>query len=103
MEATFLKVCTVSDVQENQTIALETEGKNILVAKINGEFYAMENKCTHENQPLTGGTIYQGQIQCPHHGARFDLRTGKATQLPAIMELKTLEVKVENENVMVAI
>jgi len=84
-------------------IVVEIEEKNILVTKINGEFYAVENNCTHENLPLNGGQVYDGQIQCPHHGARFDIKTGKATQFPAVMELKTYKVKIENDNVMAAI
>ncbi len=103
MEATYQKICNVNDLEENQTIAVETKGKNILVAKINGEFFAVENKCTHENLALAGGQIYEGQIQCPHHGARFDIKTGKATQLPAVMDIKTYEVKIDNNNVMVAL
>ena len=84
-------------------IVVEIEEKNILVTKINGEFYAVENNCTHENLSLNGGQVYDGQIQCPHHGARFDIKTGKATQFPAVMELKTYKVKIENDNVMAAI
>ncbi len=103
MEATFQKLCGVNDLEENQTIVVEIKEKNILVTKINGEFYAVENNCTHENLPLNGGQVYEGQIQCPHHGARFDIKSGKATQFPAVMELKTYKVKIENDNVMAAI
>ncbi len=74
-----------------------------MVTKVNSEFYAVENKCTHENLPLEEGQIYQGEIQCPRHGARFDIKTGKATQLPAVVGLKIYKVKVENDNVMVAL
>ncbi len=84
-------------------IVVEIKEKNILVTKLNGEFYAVENNCTHENLPLNGGEVHNGQIQCPHHGARFDVKTGKATQFPAVMELKTYKVKIENDNVLAAI
>ena len=103
VEAKYHKLCTVNELEENQTIVVETKGKNILVAKIEGEFFAIENTCTHENLPLNGGEIFQGQIQCPHHGARFDIKTGKATQFPAVMELKTYQIKIENDNVLVAL
>jgi len=103
VEATFQKLCGVNDLEENQTIVVEIKEKNILVTKINGEFYAVENNCTHENLPLNGGQVYEGQIQCPHHGARFDIKSGKATQFPAVMELKTYKVVIENDNVMAAI
>ncbi len=103
MEAQYQKLCNRSDIEDNQTIVVEIDEKNILVTKINGEFYAVENNCTHENLPLNGGEVHNGQIQCPHHGARFDIKTGKATQFPAVMELKTYKVKIENDNVMAAI
>lgn len=103
MKAKYQKLCTVNELEENKLVVVETEGKNILVTKINGEFYAVENNCTHENLPLNGGEIYQGQIQCPHHGARFDLKTGKATQFPAVVELKTYEIKIENDDVLVVL
>lgn len=103
MKAKYQKLCAVNELEENQTIVVETGGKNILVARINGEFYALENCCTHENLPLNGGEVFDGQIQCPHHGARFDIKTGKATQFPAVVELKTYEIKIENNDVLVAI
>ena len=103
MKATYQKVCNVNDLEENQTIVVETKGKNILITKINGELFAVENNCTHENLPLDGGQVFKGQIQCPHHGARFDIKTGKPTQFPAVVDLKTYKVKVENKNVMVAL
>ncbi len=103
MEANYRILCDLNEIEENQSIVIETEGKNILVTKVKGEVYAVENNCTHENLPLNGGQIYERQVQCPHHGARFDLKTGKATQFPAVMELKTYKTKIEENNVMVAL
>ena len=48
----------------------------MLVCRFGGEFYAVENRCSHRNERLSGGRIRRGQIMCPVHGARFDLRTG---------------------------
>jgi len=103
METVFHKLCNVNDIKENQTIAVEIKGENILVARINNLFYAVENNCTHENMPLGEGEIFDGQIQCPHHGARFDVKNGKATQFPAVVDLKRYEIKIDNNNVMVAL
>ena len=103
MEANYQKLCSFDEIEDNQSIVVETKGKNILVTKVNGECFAVENNCTHENLPLNGGQVHNGQIQCPHHGARFDLKTGKATQFPAVMELKTYKVIIEEDNVMVAL
>jgi len=103
VEATYKKLCNLNDLEENKAFEVEVDGKSILVTKMNGEFYAIENNCTHENLTMTHGQIHNGEIQCPRHGARFDIKTGKATQLPGVMELKTFKVKVENENVMAAV
>lgn len=103
MEATYHKLCKKNEIEENQAMAVEINGNNIMVTKINGEFYAVENCCTHENLPISGGQIFDGQIQCPHHGARFDIKTGKATQFPAVVELKTYKIKIENDDVLIAL
>ncbi|MCK5125822.1 MAG: non-heme iron oxygenase ferredoxin subunit [candidate division Zixibacteria bacterium] len=103
MEATYQILCKANDLDEDQMIVVEIEGISILVTKINGDFYAVENKCTHESLALSGGQISENQIHCPHHGARFDLKTGKATQFPAVVDLKSYSVKVENDNVLAAL
>jgi 3-phenylpropionate/trans-cinnamate dioxygenase ferredoxin subunit len=103
VKATYQKVCDVNDLEENQTLVVEVNGENILIGKIGDKFYAVENNCTHDNRPIGEGQIHQDQIQCPHHGARFDIRTGKALQIPAVVDLRTYEVKVENKDVLVAI
>ena len=76
---------------------------SILLTKIGADIYAFENKCSHENVPFGEREIINGQIQCPMHGSCFDVRTGAPLQLPAVVEIKTYEVKVENNNVLVAI
>lgn len=103
MKENYQKLCNINDIEENQTIVVEINERNIMVAKIKGEIYAFDNNCTHENIPLTGGQVFDGQIQCPHHGARFDIKTGKATQFPAVMELKTYKIEIDKNNVMAAL
>jgi len=103
VEATYYKLCNVNDIEDNRTIEVEVNGKSILVAKLDGVFYAMENNCTHESLPIGAGEVHDCQIQCMRHGARFDIKTGRATQLPAVMDLKTYKIKVENNNVMAAV
>jgi 3-phenylpropionate/trans-cinnamate dioxygenase ferredoxin component len=103
VEATYQKLCDVNDLEDNQTLEVEINGKSVLVTRIDGDFFAIENNCTHENLPLTGGQVYQGQIQCPRHGGRFEVKTGRATQLPAVMDLKTYKIKIEDYDVMAAL
>jgi 3-phenylpropionate/trans-cinnamate dioxygenase ferredoxin subunit len=63
--------------------------------------YAVANVCTHDDGPLGAGTLDGHQIECPRHGARFDVRTGDVTSLPAIVPVPTFAVKVEGEDVWV--
>jgi len=102
LEKVYVKVCKYEDLKEDQTV-IEIEGKNVLLIKLDGNVYALENKCTHERLPLNGGDIYDGQIQCPHHGARYEIKSGRATQFPAVMDMKTYDVKIENDDVLVAL
>jgi 3-phenylpropionate/trans-cinnamate dioxygenase ferredoxin subunit len=71
---------------------------DVLVAVFNldGDYYAIEDICTHDNGTLTGGELEDGQIVCPRHGARFDIRTGEALTPPAYEPVPTLPVRVEN-------
>ena len=80
------------DISDKQTVPVTLDGKNILICKANGEFYAVDNQCTHQRAELTGGRIRNCYLACPLHGVRFDLRTrqplGELTRVP----LKTYDV-----------
>jgi 3-phenylpropionate/trans-cinnamate dioxygenase ferredoxin subunit len=67
----------------------------IAVVRSAGEFYAIEDVCTHDGAPLTGGAVEEAQIICPRHGARFCLRTGAALTPPAYEAVKVFETKLE--------
>jgi 3-phenylpropionate/trans-cinnamate dioxygenase ferredoxin subunit len=103
VEKEYHRLCAVGDIEDNRTIEVNVNGKSILVTRVDGEYYAVENICTHESMPIGTGPIHDGQIQCTRHGARFDLKTGNATQLPAVMGVKTYKVKIENDDVLAAI
>ncbi len=103
MDNSFVAVCTVDDVKEFKSTVFKLGDSSILLTKIGADIYAFENKCSHENVPFGEREIINGQIQCPMHGSCFDVRTGAPLQLPAVVEIKTYEVKVENNNVLVAI
>jgi len=65
--------------------------------------YAVQDLCTHDDGPLGEGTLVDGQIQCPRHGARFDVKTGAVGRMPAIVPIRVYPVKVEGEDVLVQI
>ena len=73
----------------------------IAVFNVDGEFYAIEDVCTHDYETLTGGCIEGDEIICPRHGARFNIKTGEALTPPAYEAVATLPVRIENGMVQV--
>lgn len=73
----------------------------IAVCNVKGEFYAIDDVCTHDGGPLDQGELLDHLIECPRHGARFDVRTGRPVTLPAVIPVNTYKVIVEGQEVYV--
>jgi 3-phenylpropionate/trans-cinnamate dioxygenase ferredoxin subunit len=98
----FVKVGTRSDVVAGEVKAFAVDGTNIVVANIDGaEICAIADLCTHDGGPLGDGTLDGAQVECPRHGARFDVRTGAVKALPAVRPVKTYPVRVEGDDILV--
>lgn len=99
----FVKVANVDELPMRGLVGVEVEGRKIaLVATGNGAYYALEDKCSHENYPLSDGEIIDGdRVECIYHGAKFDPASGRAVALPAIRPVKTYDVKVEDGAVLI--
>lgn len=96
----YVKVATVDDIQPNERVLIELDGIRIAIFNLDGTYYALEDTCTHDGGPLVEGEILDGcQIQCPRHGARFDIRTGAALTMPAFEPTPTYEVQVDGEDI----
>ena len=100
--SSFRKVAKLSDI-EPQGLKVEIDGEEILLVKDGGAVYALSNICTHQEQELCGGFAEEGSWVCPHHGARFEIKTGTALCMPAVEDLKTYEVKINGEEVFVEV
>jgi 3-phenylpropionate/trans-cinnamate dioxygenase ferredoxin subunit len=74
----------------------ELDGVIVAVFNIAGEFYAIEDVCTHDGGGLAGGAVEDWQVVCPRHGARFCLRTGAALTPPAYEPVRTYRTRVSN-------
>ena len=68
-----------------------------------GTLYAIEDICTHDGGPLVEGELDGYEIECPRHGARFDIRTGRALRMPAFEPIETYEVRIEGDEILVAV
>lgn len=75
-----------------QSQGLTIDTTSILLCNVDGEYFAIEDVCTHDGSPLDGGRLDGACIECPRHGARFDLRTGAALTLPAFLPVETFRV-----------
>ena len=80
---------------------LDADGAQIVVFNLGGEYYAIEDVCTHDGGQLTGGTVEGEEIVCPRHGARFCIKTGAALAPPAYEPTATFPVRVENGEIQV--
>ncbi len=91
----FHRLFPAEELAKNTSQPVEVEGHNILVCNANGEFYAIENQCTHQASKLEGGRIRNCFISCPLHGVRFDLRDGHPKGELTKVPVKTYPVRVE--------
>jgi len=97
----FVKLCGVDDVNEGQCKAFKIGNIEILVTKLEGQYFAVANRCTHLNFPLSEGRIEENRIICPGHGGQFDVKTGKVLSGPPKISLPIFEVKVEGEDLLI--
>jgi 3-phenylpropionate/trans-cinnamate dioxygenase ferredoxin component len=101
MDKKFIKVLNRDDMPPD-TIKPVMVGKHEVALCREGDiFYALENRCTHKDRPLNDGCIFDGQLECPWHGARFDLKTGNALSLPAVRSVPTFDVELRGDEVWV--
>ncbi len=99
--AKFVKVARTEDIAPGEKQIFEVDGTMVVVVNLEGEFYAVEDVCTHDGGPLGEGKLAGCELICPRHGARFDVRTGVATKMPAIEPVPTYEVRVQDGDVLV--
>ena len=97
----LVKVATTADVPPGHTKEVTVSGNKVLLCNVDGHLYAVGDVCSHDNGPLGQGALDGHAIECPRHGARFDVRTGKVVCLPAILPIPTYVVKVEGADVFV--
>ncbi len=99
---TRYRVASVDELPVDSLKRVEPDQADIcLVHAEDGNFYAVDNVCTHEEYLLSNGELWDLQVECPQHGSRFDLRDGHVSGPPAVIPVKTYPVVVENGDVYV--
>ncbi len=95
------RVASAGDVPEGQVHVIELDGQEIALCHAEGDFYAIDNVCTHDGGPLDQGELDGCQIECPRHGARFDVRSGRALTLPAVTPVHRYAVELRDGEIYV--
>lgn len=97
----WIWVANAEAIDPGEALRVELDGEAIAIWNVEGEFYATSDTCTHEEASLTDGDLWGEVVECPLHGAQFDVRTGAVLSLPAMYPLPTYPVKVEDDGLYV--
>jgi metal-sulfur cluster biosynthetic enzyme/nitrite reductase/ring-hydroxylating ferredoxin subunit len=99
----FQRVIEVGELADPGKTLVEIDGEMIALFHVGGEYFALDDVCTHDGGPLADGDLVDHTIACPRHGAKFDIRTGGALTMPAVRATRAHRVKLEDGGVWVAV
>lgn len=91
----WIEVCDASEVAPGEALRVEIGDEPVAVWNVDGSYYATQDSCTHEETSLSEGDLWGDVVECPLHGAQFDVTNGEVLSLPAVLPLKTYPVKVD--------
>ncbi len=98
-------LCAIDDLSPGEARRFDVAGARIALVRIGDEFFAIGDRCSHEDYPLSEGEVWTDtcEIECPRHGSTFDLRTGAPSSLPATQPVPVYDVVIEDGNVSVVL
>lgn len=99
--ADWVRVAGEGDCPPGQLLAVESGDQRIVLANVDGHFYALQDRCSHADFPLHDGFLEGTQLECIHHGAKFDVCTGEPRGLPAVRPVKSYPVEVREGEVFI--
>ena len=99
----FVAVSETNEVGSGQRIFVDVDEFSIVVFNIAGEYFAIADLCSHDDGPLGDGDVDEHAVVCPRHGARFDLRNGKALSLPAVVDIPAYPVRLRDDQIEVGL
>lgn len=93
--AEWVTIAQIAELPEGRGVVAETLGHRIALFRVGDDVYAIGDRCSHAEASLAEGEVFEGEVECPRHGAVFEMSTGKAITLPATRPVPTYEVKIE--------
>lgn len=97
--AKFVRVATTDEISEGSGKFFDVDGEPVAIFHVDGSFYATSDVCTHEEASLSEGELEGEEVECPMHGARFNVRTGAVLALPAVTKLQTFPVRIVGKDI----
>ncbi len=101
--STWIRIASTADVGDGEALGIDTEGLSLALYRVGDKWYCTDNVCTHAFALLTDGWFEDHIIECPLHAGQFDVRTGKGCGDPIETDLKTFPVRIEGDDVMIAL
>jgi 3-phenylpropionate/trans-cinnamate dioxygenase ferredoxin component len=95
----YFEICLLEELPPGERIFVEINNRPVVIFNIAGSVYAIGDVCTHDNGPLGDGELEGFDVVCPRHGAHFDVRTGKATRLPAVRPTPAYPVRIVRDKI----
>jgi 3-phenylpropionate/trans-cinnamate dioxygenase ferredoxin subunit len=103
MAEAFIPVAKVNEVPEGGMTCVKAGGVGLVLCRVEGTVYAVGDVCTHDAGPLCGGSLDGHAIECPRHGARFDVRDGKVLAFPAAVPIPSVPVRIDGDQIAVRV
>lgn len=103
MKTMFIKAASARAIQPGTMQRVDLDGNRILIANVDGRYYAVDDTCSHEDASLSTGSLKGEFVKCPLHGSRFNVCTGEAMEEPARDSLRTYAVRVEGDDLLVGL
>mgnify|MGYP002813702953 CR=1 FL=1 len=99
----FVEIVPASELPNGERLFVELGNKPIVIFNIAGQLFAIGDVCSHDDGPVGDGDLEGFNVVCPRHGGEFDVQTGKAVQMPAVVDIPAYPVQVRDGNIFVGI
>lgn len=99
----FIDIAETGDLPAGERLFVEIDELAIVLFNVGGQYYAIADLCSHDDGPVGDGELDGLEVACPRHGARFDLKTGKALSLPAIVDIPAYPVRLVDHKIQIGI
>ena len=97
----FVKAAEKNELKSGDKLLVEVDDRLVILFQVGEDYFCLDDVCTHDGGTLSDGEFSGTEIECPRHGARFDVRCGKATCMPATQNTGSHTVKIDGDNIMV--